>query len=53
MSRLHHIDDINSIQASFELTDCEAKIIQKYVIEKNYSHDELLKVVDPKICLDC
>jgi len=52
MARLHDINDIDSIQASFELTNCEAAIIKKYVIDECYSHDELLKIINPKICLD-
>ena len=52
MVRRHQITVPENIQASFELTDCEIGIIKKYIIEENYSHDELLKVLNRKTCLN-
>lgn len=51
-ARLDNILDIECLRTIYELTDCEAGIVQKYVIEECYSHDELLKIVNQKTCLD-
>lgn len=45
MSRLHHLDDIEIIKSNYELTDYEADLIKRYVIDSCYSHDELIKIL--------
>ena len=50
VARLQDMYNIEALQASLELTDCEASIIQKYVIEKNFNHDELIKVIPVNLC---
>lgn len=52
-ARKNNIYDVDCIKDIYELNDCEAAIIQKYVIEDGYSHDELLKVINQKTCIDC
>lgn len=44
--RLHHVEDIETIKANYELSDEEAAIIKQYIIDLSYSHDEFLKVVN-------
>jgi len=43
--RRHNIYDIETISSNFELNEAEAEIIQKYVIDEDCSHDELIKIV--------
>jgi hypothetical protein len=35
------------------LTDCELKILERYIIEEDLPHDDFLKMINPKICFDC
>ena len=51
--RQDNISDLDAIKLVYELNDCEAQIVKKYVIDDTYSHDELLKVVNQKTCIDC
>lgn len=53
LSRNHDINHITALQEMCELSECEAEIVEKYVINECLSHDELLKVINPKTCLDC
>ncbi|RDJ35101.1 MAG: hypothetical protein DWQ19_09715 [Crenarchaeota archaeon] len=50
MTRLHQMTDSEAIQLSFELTDYETNIVKEYVVDKDYSHDELLKVLNCQTC---
>jgi hypothetical protein len=34
------------------LTDCEASFIKKHVVDDGCSHDELIKILSPKTCLE-
>lgn len=44
--RRENIDDIECVKATYELTDEEADIVEKYVIMENYSHDDFIKIVN-------
>jgi hypothetical protein len=52
--RKQNLYNLEAIKGSMEcLTDCELKILDKYIIEQDLHHDEFLKVINHKTCLDC
>jgi hypothetical protein len=52
LARRDNLSDVECLKAAYELTDCEAKIIKKYVIDEGNSHDDLIRVLDHKTCID-
>ena len=53
MARRENVYDLEALTACFELTPCEAAIIQRYIIDEDYCHDDFLKVISQKTCIDC
>ena len=53
LARRDEIIDIIALRAMYDLNDCEANIVSRCVIDQCYSHDELVKELNHKICLDC
>jgi hypothetical protein len=52
MARRDNLFDVDCLKAAYDLTDCEAKLIKKYVIDECHSHDDLIKILNSKICID-
>lgn len=51
--RKQNLYNIEAVKSSCEyLTDCELAILEKYIVDGDYSHDEFLKVIDKKTCVD-
>ena len=48
---LYNLDAIKGSMPS--LTDCELKILEKYIIDEDMPHEEFLKNVNSKTCIDC
>jgi hypothetical protein len=43
--RREHIIDIATVTTRCELADDEAELVERYVIDEEYTHDELLKLL--------
>ena len=52
--RKQNLYNIEAIKASMEeLIECELKILEEFVVEQDYSHDDLLRQINKKTCIDC
>lgn len=45
-ARRSNVDDVESVKQMYELTDKQAAFVQEYVVEKSFTHDEVLKILD-------
>jgi len=52
MARRDSLTEIEHLKAAYELTDCEAGLIKRYVVDECNSHDDLIKILDHKTCID-
>jgi len=51
--RKWHITDIEQLRWKFNYDDCVIDLVSEYVIDKGFTHDEFLKVVEnANLCLD-
>lgn len=52
--RKQNLYDIGAVKSCCEdLNECELAILEKYIVEEDCSHDEFLKVINKKTCIDC
>jgi len=51
--RKQNLYNIEAIKSSCEdLSDCELEILEKYIVDEDCSHDEFLKIINKKTCID-
>lgn len=43
--RKNNLCDIETVKSNFELTDFEAGLIEKYIINEDYCHDDFIKAL--------
>lgn len=51
--RKQNLYNIDAVAGSCDLTPCELAVVEKFVVNEDYCHDDLLKVIDKKTCIDC